>query len=118
MVVMVYFSVVYHVYGQVQSGWLIWYGLVPYGMVRLVPYIGILHPGVPRHTMEHSMVLYGWLDGMVWFMVQGMVQYGWLVVQALADTRSISCTIVWLRDTKSLIDTLKSWTLGQTRKDQ
>ena len=50
------------------------------------------------HAMVHGTVLYGWL----------------LVVQALADTRSISSTIVWLRDTKSLIDTLKSWTLGQT----
>ena len=91
--------------------------------------------------MEHSIVQYSWLAfirsmvmvyfsmvwyrvvwlhwyGVEWYSIVGVVQYGWLVVQALADTRSISCTIVWLRDTKSLIDTLKSWTLGQTRKDQ
>ena len=67
------------VYGRLQYGWIVWNGLVPYGMVRMVPNICILQPGVPRHTMVHNMVLYGWLIGMVWFMVQGMVQYGWLV---------------------------------------
>ena len=69
-----------------------------------------------------TVVGYGWLVqpsmvwyGMIWFVVEwhSMAQDSmvWLVVQALADTLSISPTIVCFRDTKSLIDTIKSWTL-------
>ena len=73
------------VYGRLQYGWIVWNGLVPYGMVRMVP--NILQPGVPRHTMIHSIVLYGMVDwygmvhgkryGMVWLV--GMVTILWLV---------------------------------------
>ena len=51
--------------------------------------------------MVWYMLLVRWY--MVWYMV--LVKW-WLVVQALLGSRSISGPIVWLRDTKSLIDTL------------